>query len=382
MSNSVLEQGESVRLSQANPPQFVCTFVRGRAAILQMRRQLTAFSEHCGQGEVFDDLEYFLMRPKFVNKRPCLILFHTKSTHLLPEDERELNGAVLLYEYQLLGLGLRAFASDFHGDERTVIAPLGSRARIASLACAALMEQGALAVQLSYRDEELNLNPGAVSSQDGKRWRWATTVREIRGPMTIRPTFDETLALLGKHTRRNLRAVRRVAEEGLGYEFVVKPSITKEEFLAFNRISAYPATDEMAAWRYESMKLVSNCLLLGLRAADGRWLSLIGGRCSQSYTTVEWQLNRTDLPNFSLSTLMRSHHIEYEASRGAKGIHFLGGTPHTIQHSLEKEKVFGVVVLRQLLPAALLRPLMYPIRLEHHFLIKTLTDTQLKWQTW
>ena len=88
--------------------------------------------------------------------------------------------------------------------------------------------------------------------------------------------------------------------------------------MAFNRISTYPVSEELASWRYESLKLMrDDDLFLGnSRDSSGEWLSLIGGRRQQNGTYVEWQMNRADRAEFSLGTLMRSHLIEHEIQKG------------------------------------------------------------------
>jgi hypothetical protein len=204
----------------------------------------------------------------------------------------------------------------------------------------------------------------------------------MHGYVPLEDTYDATLANFGKHTRRNLRASRRHAEAKLGYTFVADPVMSKEEFLAFNRVSTYPVSDELAAWRHDAMKLLPGGLFLGIRSCGGEWLSVIGGRRHQNGTFVEWQMNRADMTGFSLGTLMRSHLLEYEVQRGSKRLYLVGGTSHSMKYAFGTEHFVDLVALQRALPAFLLRRFARPLMLEETFLVQTLADPKLKWQAW
>jgi hypothetical protein len=294
-----------------------------------------------------------------------------------------MEGAILLYEYQVSGFGCRVFVADYHGGDRTVIAPPQFRAQIASLGCGALLARGALAVQLTYQTELSAPEESFVHAANrNSRWWRASSIRVMHGYVPLEDTYDATLANFGKHTRRNLRASRRHAEAKLGYTFVAGPVMSKEEFMAFNRASTYPVSDELAAWRYDAMKLFPDCLFLGLRDKNGQWLSIIGGRHHQNGTYVEWQMNRADMTAFSLGTLMRSHLLEHEVKRGSKRLYLVGGTSHSMKFAFGTEHFVDLVTLRRALPAFLLRRFARPLMLEKTFLVQTIADPKLKWEPW
>lgn len=363
-----------------DPAEATIHIVRGRRDILAMHEMLIALSARCGQPGAMDHLEYFLTRPKFANKFPCLLLFGSAS---LPTSPDELDGAILLYEYQVAGFGCRVFVADYHGGDRTVIAPLQSRAKLASLGCAALLKRGALAVQMTYQTDVPEPEEPFVSDKNGSsQWRRATSVRAMNGYVPLEDTYDATLAQFGKHTRRNLRASRRHAETELGYTFVADPVVNKVEFMSLNRISTYPVSEDLAAWRYDALKLLGDELFLGIRGSDGEWLSLIGGRRQQNGTYVEWQMNRADMAEFSLGTLMRSHLIEHEIEKGSRRLYLVGGTSHSMKHAFGMEHFVDLVALRRALPSFLLRRFGRPLMLEGTFLVQTVADPNLKWQPW
>jgi hypothetical protein len=366
--------------SRFDPARAAIHIIRGREAILRMRGILVELSARCDQPGAMDHLEYFLSRPKFANKIPCLILFCSVCPPTSPDD---IGGAILLYEYQVSGFGCKVFVADYHGGDRTVIAPPQVRAQIASLGCGALLTRGALAVQLTYQTEHAVFDESFTHAANGNsRWQRASSVRAMHGYVPLEDTYDATLASFGKHTRRNLRASRRCAEAKLGYTFVAGPVISKEEFMAFNRISTHPVSDELAAWRYRAMKLFPELLFLGLRDRNGQWLSLIGGRHHQNGTYVEWQMNRSDMTSFSLGTLMRSHLLEHEVARGTRRLYLVGGTSHSMKFAFGTEYFVDLVALRRALPAVLLRRFAHPLMLEETFLVQTIANPELRWEPW
>jgi hypothetical protein len=365
---------------ECDPAKAVIHVLRGRDAVLRMYGMLVELSARCDQHGAMDHLEYFLSRPKFASKIPCLILFCSGP---LPTTSDEIVGAILLYEYQIKGVGFRVFVADYHGGDRTLIAPPPFRAQVASLGCAALLARGALAVQLTYQTDPASPEESFVRVIKGSsRWRRASSVRMMHGYVPLEETYDATLSSFGKHTRRNLRASRRDAEAKLGYTFIADPVISKEEFVALNRVSTYPVSDEIAAWRYDAIKMMRGCLFLGIWGRNGEWLSIIGGRRHENGTFVEWQMNRADMSSHSLGTVMRSHLIEHEVQRGSKRLYLVGGTSHSMKYAFGHEHFVDLVALQRALPAFLLRRFARPLMLENTFLVQALANPKLKWQPW
>ena len=355
--------------------------VRGRESILKLKTELMALCERCGHRGAMDYLEYFLSRPQFCVKIPSLILI---SPGMQGEAGEKPEGAVLLYEHKVLGHGSRVFVTDFHAAHRSVIAPQGSTIKVATMACEALIRSGALVAQISFldetRDEAAVLREAAARS--GRRGcMWAMTVREMVGSLPLQSTYDETLALMGKHTRRNLRYYRRRAEAEIGCEFVTEPVITEEEFLVANQASAYPVSEELARWRFASLAGLPGRLWLGIKNNRDEWLSLIAGRSHHGITEIDWQVNRSGLPEYSLSTVMRSYLLEHEIAKGTHRLYFEGGTPHPIRHTLEREKIVDLVVLRRSPRGLLLRSLARRFAKNSSYLTRVLADRNVQWTT-
>lgn len=353
------------------------TIVRGREGVLSWKDQLEELCRRCGQTRAMEELEYDLLRPIFARKRPTLILIAGRGA----DGASGLQAAVLLYEQRKFGVGSRLFFADYHGAARTVIAPEGERARAAFIASEFLIRQGALLVHISYEGEQPRMDPVAQERRaEGRGLTWAIRQRQTIGYLQVEETVDATLAHLGKHTRRNLRYYRRRADAALRQELIDHPQLTRDEFLAFNRVCTYPLTDERAAMRYEAIQhLPSRYLHLGLRAANGDWLSMVGGRIHEGITDIEWQMNRADMPSYSLCTLMRAHLIEHEVSRGTQRIYFVGGTPHSLRTALTPARgIADLVVLHSRLPKWALFKMARP----DSFVREMLSNTALEWHRW
>jgi hypothetical protein len=163
-------------------------------------------------------------------------------------------------------------------------------------------------------------------------------------------TLDQTLAALGRHTRRNFRAYRRRAEADLGAEFVAHVEMSLEEFLEVNRRSTNPAPESLTEWRYGFHGRTTpedGTMFAGIRAADGRWLSLIGGRRHGSTTEIDWQMNLAGLPRYSLSTVMRAYLLDHEIALGTRRLMFPGGTPHPMRNALGSSRITDIVAVRR-----------------------------------
>ena len=184
---------------------------------------------------------------------------------------------------------------------------------------------------------------------------------------------------MGKHTRRNLRYYRRRLETEVGAVFVPSVAMGRDEFLEINRMSINPFPEALAMWRYDAIQRTPDSMVAGVKARDGRWLSLIGGRRYLQLAEISWQMNLAGLPRYSLSTVMRSYLLEHEIGLGTKKLTFIGGTPHSMRHSFTNVDAVDVIVQRRSVNAWLLRRLSRWIFPEKNFLGQTLRDKNVRW---
>jgi hypothetical protein len=358
--------------------------LRDRGAILRMREALIRLSALCGQTGAMDYLDYFLTSTENVKKAPYLVLLATRSdVNVFELGAEDLMGAVLIYEYKMMGFYSRVFnTSDFNGS-RAVIAPAADRTRVAVMVCRYLMERGAqIALLTCAGDGGENYPEWFVGAIDGERKRWWTTqTREVGATIVLKKTFDETLAAMGKHTRRNLRYYRRKAEEELmcSFESDVKSLLSMAEFAELNRTSTHPVNNAVLERRYSTMKALAGLFCVGVKTPDGQWISLLGGRRHHGVSEIDWQMNRGGLEKYSVGTVIRAYLIEHEIEIGTGKLFFEGGTPHSMRLAFISEKAVDIVVTRRSLFAFALRRLARWRGPHKNYLLQTLVNPGLRW---
>lgn len=330
--------------------------VRGSDSILRLQRVLADLSVRCGQPGVMDDVGYFLTKPGTLRRVPHLMLFSKAPTldleRLAAED---LVGAVLLYRYMVMGCGIGMFSTNDRSGRGTLVAPAALRSTLAEMAVRRLMDQGALAVLISFRDGDERTpqkEPDAGGTMGGatvdeKNVRWVWREREMADFLPLEETFDGTLAKIGTRTRRNMRYYRKRAESELGCVFLPTVEIDQREFLNFNRECMYAVPAKVASWRYQSLQDIEKPLFMGIKDRGGRWLSMLGGRRHHDGTEILWQMNRSGLSAYSLSIVMRSYFMEHEIAHGMTKLYMEGGTAHPMRFSFVNDKVTDLVVVRR-----------------------------------
>ena len=78
-------------------------------------------------------------------------------------------------------------------------------------------------------------------------------------------TVDAALPAIGQRTRSNLRYYRRRAETRLGCTFLPEIKVLRAEVLTFNRQCMYAVADDVAGWRYDSLRNLSDPCYWGSR---------------------------------------------------------------------------------------------------------------------
>jgi hypothetical protein len=407
----VLQRATSTALFQGRPaasstleivPRPALTILRGRDAVLALQPRLAALAATTGQTGEADSLAYFLSTPEALKKTPCLLLIGDPT----PGIDR-LAAAVLLFEYRSAVGGTRVFATSDSTGRRNVLAPAGMRARTAAFAARTLVERGAHIVHLAFCedhdacDRHRDSVTGVVASEDAavlaeqiiatelktrtsRRIQAEWTLREHNIPayLPLLPTLDATLARIGQKTRSNLRYYRRRCEQELGSAFDAEPNISLPEFLAFNRECTYAVRDALAAIRYQAMTANPNQAMRGIRATDGRWLSLVGTRRYNGFVELDWQMNRAGLPASSLSTVMRAYLIEHEIALGSTRLYIEGGTPQFIAGSFLRLNIGELTVIRNSRYVGLLERFRRKVFPPKNYIGQTLRNPDLHWKRW
>ncbi len=366
----------AVTTSTESAPSATITIVRGRARIADHLPQLCALGSRYSQLAAAQYLDYFLGQPYTGGKVPHLLLFHEPSE---PASSRTpaLVAAVLVHQYRRFGLSLGVFVTEDRAGERNVIAPAELRATIALQAAQHLLSHGANLVLIALQGESAS-SIAATTGHQPISCSIAALERSLARRLPLAPTYEATLSTLGTHTRRNLRAYRRRALQKLACTFQPTASITEADFVALNRLCSYPTPDAVTVWRFRSVHAVPGGFLCGLHDGQGQWLSLLGGRRCSGTTYIDWQLNRRDLAEFSLSTVLRSFVIEHEGERGMHTLLFEGGTPHSIRLAFAPEQVTDLLVTRRTLTTRLLSRLLPRLLPSTHPLAQALNHPALQ----
>lgn len=335
---------------------------RGRDAVLTLQPLLVNLARRTGQSGTMDWLHHFINSPDSLGKTPYLIFVGR---------DRNLIGALLLYEYRLAGVGTRVFATDDILGTRTVIAAEADRVPVAQEALRRLMAPGTGSIMALVSIDTVTV-PQPEQVTVASAYTTAIRLRSAPRYLALEPTLETTLAKMGADTRRNFRRYRHRAEVELGVEFAPDATVDCHDFFDLNRESTNPAPGDVACWRYELIEQnpgSKRIMLCGLRGRGGEWLSLMGGRRNGTTTEIDWQLNRAGFAHFSLCTTMRAFMLEHEIARGTQRLAFEGGTPHPMRFAFTQAPTVDLLAVRRHSPAVwLLRKFANRIFPEKNFL--------------
>ena len=330
--------------------------LKDRQAILSQAPLLQELAERCGQPGAMHWLDYFLHPRVAARKPPYLVLQLSESAHFSDLGVDNVRAAALFFEYRICGLRTRAFSTDDSVGFRTVIAPAHQRRAMATRAAKALIDLGAHLVLATYEspeppDDSVAAPPAFADLLTGTRHR------EVGRFLELGPTFDDTLARLGRLTRRNIRYYRRRFEARVSCQLLpdVRPHLTLDELRAFNRQCINPVPDEEIDLRWRTVCISPESFTIGLRTAAGEWLSIAAGWRHGSTTVLHWQMNAAGYEHHSICTVMRSFFLEHEVQAGARRLLMYGGTPHSMHHSFLQETIGDVIVCRPTVRAGILR---------------------------
>ena len=342
--------------------------ISGVRALMSVHPQLTEFAELCGQGGAMDSLGYFLNIPHLGTQESTgtreeggafsslIARRRSKVPQLmLKVGNSGLEGAILLLEYRPFGLPTGLLIPMDRDGYRTVLAPMGKRDETARRAGEVLLDRGARMVLISYLlNSEADCVDAAVAFSDCPRLH-AVRAREVRNTLPLAATFEATLSAMGKHTRRDLRASIRSAVKEHGAEYVRNAELSLCEFMALNRLSMYAVPDWVARWRYLSVRNLDGGIFAGLRAANGAWLSVLGGHRQGNRVRLDWQVNLLGFGSISLVTTMRAFFLNEQIAAGMGRMRFEGGTPHSMSSAFLKESSRDLLFLKDGLGNGLLR---------------------------
>jgi len=328
--------------------------VEGPDAILALLPELVPWAERWGQAAEAAELPHHTTLRLLGGRRPLLVLVKD------PEQANEaaLLGAVLVFAYGARVFGNRLISN---GDRLGRIGVFGrseDRVEIAGVAVRALLQQGAKLIRLSFAvagsgEGNSEVSPLAAARMqmgmhllqagDGLAW-------ELR--LQWRPSFyalpadpDKAVAGLGWSSRKSLRAARNGSVRDHGASFVANPMLSLAEFMQLNRVSKYPVSSRIARRRFLVAQSEGG-FLAGIRAANGDWMAVAGGRRSSDTAIIDWQMNGVVYARYSVSLLMRGYLMRHFSQEGKRRLILEGGTSHRMAKSFVKLPVYALSVRR------------------------------------
>ena len=344
---------------------FEWELISGKESILAQKALLIALARRCSQEGILDFLDHLIEEPYFVLYVPrlragtlppplkALVMRRSKLPRLLlRRSSSQVDAAVLLFEYTLLGIGTRCFIPFDDDGHRSVIAPEQHRAEVALQAGEVLIKRGALLALISFMTEQPEmakpdalLSPVVLGSQS----------RETRRKLSLSPSYEETLAGMSRNTRHNVRRSRDQLVRRFGAVFSTSVDLSESELLELSLDSPFAPPPWATLRRYTAARTLAHGVLVGVKAGDGRWLSLIGAHREHNTLCLDWQVNRSNLDNISVATATRAFLIEAETGTEARWIRFERGTLHPISRAFLLEHTQDFVFAPKLLPSWLIR---------------------------
>ena len=263
--------------------------------------------------------EYFLCR---IHSRalPRVVTCHEKGS---------LVGILYAYELPVGGIPTGyAFGGDQMGRGLIVCAPERER-ELLTAGCSFLLQHGIHAIRLDWTPrlplEEHSLH----MPQADESLKIVSDPRNEGDWLKLLPDYDQFLAQLGSHTRRNLRYYRRKVEAaGMTYSGTLAPSEFREAMRSLNRLADYPMEREEVLRDQRYMSTFGTPVVAGLRTEAGDFVSLVTGYTVDKHLHILTQLNGEDetLRKLSLSVVLRGFLIEDFIARGFTAVHFFQGS--------------------------------------------------------
>ena len=321
--------------------------LRGVPAILAHRELLQDFAAATEQHTAMHGLQFRLEHEYVARKTPHLFCVVSGDDASVPLGLDSLVGCVLFFEYRIASWNTGVFATGDSTGFGTVIAYPEIRARVAALASCAALSHGCL-VLTCFRGDAEDADEPEIAFPPEQTGLWSAQVREVRDRLPLRSTYDCTLDALGKRTRTHLRYYRKRLQAQTGCVFVpdATAEIAESQLSALNASSLEPLRQRVFDMQFHATAKLPGGYVCGLRAADGRWLSLAGGWRDGRTAMIEWQVNASGFGRLSLGTAFRAFLIEHEIGRGTRQLSFHGGTSHSISHAFQREHAVDLILRR------------------------------------
>jgi hypothetical protein len=269
-------------------------------------------------------------------------------------------GAVLLREQVRFGVPLGYFfCCDAAGDEFVIAHPEERETCLRDCLSALLNSRKSSIVFLATELDRSHAGWGELkygANQGAARYR-----------LPLKSSFDETLKQFGARTRRNLRYyLRDLDRNQIVFRDDLTPAETAEATTHLRGHSDYPVSEEALSENLAAIERTANHFSVGLRSADGEWLSCMMGWRDGRRTSVFFQMNHIGHHGFSLSTAMRARFIQHEIARGQSDLIFVSYSSKVIEGGCADDPRYDLLLARHSWRMALLRAMTRRLKAKDH----------------
>jgi hypothetical protein len=271
----------------------------------------------CGQQDDFTtDLEYFIAANKQKNRRVAAVLIRRN---------HDLEACVLFIEHCRYGIGLGLWRGGDTVGDGLVAGHEAFRVQYVYLAAQAVLKCWRVyGVSFALRT---SLEQCIEVMGPRSRYRMFSG-GHIQRKLPLERTYHAMLAGMGPRTRRSLAGKRKQLEAQANVVFVpsLEPAQALEAMLSLQPRSLPDRMDGFYHARYNLLYEIPDFFCMGLRPADGAWLSVLSGWRRNRVTYVDLQMNDVHFKKESLSAVMRAFMLEHEITNQQELVHFVGGT--------------------------------------------------------
>ncbi len=188
-----------------------------------------------------------------------------------------------------------------------------------------------------------------LRTRDGARWNVVSAPKKAREVLKLATTFADTLAALGRHTRRNIRAALKVAaSERLNFELAETrlPDPLRAALAA--KADRHRLSAQLMARLETYADRTKRPFRSIVRAADGRVLSYgCGYYGAPASAFLLYQLNDPDWNPIGPSLLHRALLIEQLIESGCRELVFVHGCSGVLRHACERQLLEEVLFTRR-----------------------------------
>ncbi len=257
-----------------------------------------------------------------------------------PLDQREVGeGRLLSFAYKILGIptGLHEGVLLGAGDAF----PLPALKELAGDIRASLLKVTRIASDVC--------EPGQVHTERLRSWIVVHRSDRARELLPLRPSYDDTLASFGRHTRRNVRHVRKLASELIFDVSTSRPLISTYDHAALARQTRPSSVRASLSRRLETYADQTGCPFRSVvLAPSGAIVSYACGYLGEPASAyLLYQLNNPAFNALSPSLLHRAYLIEWLIGRGCEELVFVHGCTGVLRNACLRQPLEELLLMRR-----------------------------------